>query len=356
MRVKSNFYYTQLPGSQTRELYYEILRGIQAHRNTARIQTANLTQDEVRQVLYAVEYDYPEFFYVRFFGEGCSTVRYGNGDLEIQFRYRFSSEEQKKKIAENQRFVQYILSHLPETAGQSSFTSALWLHDTLIRNIRYDNRAGEAGSDDSPDAYTILGGASSKTAVCAGISKLYQMLCEYVGIWCIYVSGKSRKDQKEGMESDGGRHAWNMIRIGRQYAYVDVTWDLQEDEREMPLSHAYFGMSDEQCTRRHIVEPRYPGIRFPKCQENNTLNYYIRKKSFIRSVRQLEQYIRKILQEKERKFSFQIDPGSIEHKILRSRIEAWMERYLTQEAKEVSGWSWRCNETMMVFDYVLRYK
>lgn len=356
MRVKSNFYYTQLPGAKPKELYYEILRGIKDHKNTARIQKADLTQEEVRQVLHAVEYDYPELFYVRLFGDGCSTTRYGNKDLEVEFQYRFPSQEQKKRIQENREFIRYILSHLPKEAKRSQYAAALWIHDTLIRNIRYDNHAFETGSEESPDAYTILGGASGKTAVCAGISKLYQMLCEYEGIWCIYVSGKNRKASKPEEDAEEGRHAWNMIRIDGQFAYVDVTWDLQEDEKEMPLSHAYFGMSDEQCGRRHKIEPRYPDIRLPRCQENNPLNYYIREKAFIRSFRQLERYVQKVVREKRRKFSFQMDPQGMDHSILRSRLEAWMKTYFTQEAKEISEWSWRYNEAMMVFDYVLRYK
>lgn len=353
---KVHFYYTQLPNPGTRKLYCRILDSVRKHDNAAKVEKAGLTQDEIMQVLYALEYDYPEFFYVNFFGEGCSILRYGNGDTEVRFCYRFSLDEQKKKIRENYNFIQYLTSHLPDSVKASKYETALWLHDLLIRNVCYDYGALTGGAEKEPDAYTILGGSRSKTAVCSGISKLYQILCEHEEIWCIYVTGHSRVVEQGNVEGSTGRHAWNMIGMNNTYAYVDVTWDLREGEKTMPLSHAYFGMSDGQCAKQREPEPKYPGIRLPACAENNPLNYYIRRKCLIRSFGQLGRYVREVIRRREKMFSFQIDPQGMNPLEVKRRTEDWMKKYLTKDTDQIACWSWRCNEIMLAFDYSLTYR
>ncbi len=353
---KVHFYYAQLSNFKSRELYYKILCSVQKHDNTAKVEKAGLTQDDVLVVLYALEYDYPELFYVNFFGEGCSITRYGNGDVEVRFRYRFSLEEQRKVIQENRSFIQYLVSHLPVSVKPSKYETALWLHDLLIRNICYNYDALTGGLEKEPDAYTILGGSRSKKAVCSGISKLYQILCEYEEIWCIYVTGYARTVKQGNVEGSVERHGWNMIGVDNAYAYVDVTWDLREGEKTMPLSHAYFGMSDGQCAKQHEPELKYPGMRLPACVENNPLNYYIRRKCRICSFGQLGQYIQEIIRQREKMFSFQINLQGEDPLAVKKRTVVWMKEYLTKEADQIASWSWRCNEIMLVFDYSLTYR
>lgn len=353
--MKTRFYYSQLTHPRAKELYDKILAAIKDRKTSAKVEMTNLKHEDGTRIIRAFEYDNPELFYVTFYGEDCGTVEYGNGDFEVRFRYLLSPEEEKKRIRDNQAFIDYLISHLPESVKRSKYETALWLHDTLIRNLTYDHEACDVGSEKKPDAYTIMGGISEKTAVCAGISKLYQMLCEQEGIWCIYVSGESVERTEDGKEETGERHAWNMIRLGKYYAYVDVTWDLKDDSDERMLQHTYFGMSDIQCRQKHVVKGGEFDGCLPRCVEHNPLNYYIQRGAYIRSFRQLEQFVQRMAQKKRRQFSFQMDPQGMDPQVLKERTQAWMgawiRKYMKEDGNTSLSWTWWSNVDMMVFEY-----
>ncbi len=75
----------------------------------------------------------------------------------------------------------------------------------------------QTGEDDQ----SIAGVFWKKSAVCAGYAGAVQYLLERLDIPCIYVDG-STKGSTEG-------HAWDIVKIGQEYYYVDATNGDQPD-------------------------------------------------------------------------------------------------------------------------------
>lgn len=73
-------------------------------------------------------------------------------------------------------------------------------HDYLIDHMRYDTRY-----------YNPYYAFSKGKGICMSYALAYQRILQEMKIPCIYVKGKN--------------HAWNMVKIGKWWYNVDVTWD-----------------------------------------------------------------------------------------------------------------------------------
>lgn len=98
--------------------------------------------------------------------------------------------------------------------GMTKLEKALVLHDYIIRNTTY------AKNNKQPYRLTEIGVFLKHKANCQGYSLAYGILMEKIGVPVQYVS------------SDEMSHMWNMIRIGKQWYHVDVTWDDPVDANE----------------------------------------------------------------------------------------------------------------------------
>ena len=122
--------------------------------------------------------------------------------------------------------------------GMTDYQKALALHDYLAHNVAYDNDTMDnyVGEEESyVSCYHLEGVFNYKTAVCAGFAKAYTVMCNIVGIPCIYVRG----------EKDGVMHAWNKILIENKWYVVDVTKDNEEVDDKRGASYIHFLISDE---------------------------------------------------------------------------------------------------------------
>lgn len=114
------------------------------------------------------------------------------------------------------------------------------IHDYLVKNCAYDESASEYGYD---DAYTAYGCLVKKTAVCQGYAGAFNLLAAKVGICSIAVPG----------EAGGGSHAWNYVKNGSKYRYIDVTWDdpVPDQGSKAAVSHIYFYRTQGQLELTH---------------------------------------------------------------------------------------------------------
>lgn len=65
--------------------------------------------------------------------------------------------------------------------------------------------------------YSLYGIICRKMGVCAGVAKAMCVLLERQNIECKYVSGDT---------TNGGRHAWNVVKLNGTWYMLDVTWNL----------------------------------------------------------------------------------------------------------------------------------
>lgn len=149
---------------------------------------------------------------------------------EVQVR---SLARKKKKNSsgdsELQRKIETIAGQCRQECSDDPWEQALWLHDWLTANARYD----ESASNRYKAAGVLLNGAG----VCQGYSLAYKALLEAVGI-------ESRLVESHSMD-----HTWNVVKLNGDWCHVDVTWD--DPAPGGNDSRAYFGLSDALMARDH---------------------------------------------------------------------------------------------------------
>lgn len=114
------------------------------------------------------------------------------------------------------------------------------IHDYLVRYCVYDEGMSTDGYDDS---YTAYGCLVKKRAVCQGYAAAFNLLAIKAGISSITVAG----------EAGGGSHAWNYVKVGSTYRYVDATWDDPLPDRgvEAGVPHKYFYVTQSFLAKNH---------------------------------------------------------------------------------------------------------
>ena len=109
-------------------------------------------------------------------------------------------------------------------------------------------------------------------SVCAGYSKAFQYILNRMGLFCTYITGTIR---------DGGDHGWNMVRIGENYYYVDVTWGDPvfanqmdgEGSQTRVTNYNYLCCTETgPCLKTHVPSDAVP---LPACTSDD-YNYYKR--------------------------------------------------------------------------------
>lgn len=114
------------------------------------------------------------------------------------------------------------------------------IHNYLVKNCVYDENARRYGYD---DAYTAYGCLVGKKAVCQGYAGAFNLLAAKAGICSIAVPG----------EAGGGSHAWNYVKNGGEYRYIDVTWDdpVPDQGAKAAVKQTYFYRTQAQLELTH---------------------------------------------------------------------------------------------------------
>lgn len=114
------------------------------------------------------------------------------------------------------------------------------IHDYLVKNCVYKEQVS-AGS--YHDAFTAYGCLIKKEAVCQGYAAAFNLLALKAGIRSIAVTG----------DAGGASHAWNYVKNGSSYYYIDVTWDdpVPDGGSRAKVMQDYFYLTQKQLEKKH---------------------------------------------------------------------------------------------------------
>lgn len=168
--------------------------------------------------------------------------------------YRESASQLKKVNKE----VKKVLSSLNLT-GKSRVEKLRLIHDYIAENVSYDKTLSR---------FTAYDGlvSSAHTTVCQGYALLYYKMCTDVGIPCRFVGGYG---------TTGGyriSHAWNLVKVGNKWYYVDVTWD-DTDRTDRPYVYEYFLVGSAHMALDHTLDSEYLTSIFKKKYPTSKKNY-----------------------------------------------------------------------------------
>ena len=201
------YYFKQLTEEEQR-VYRELLKGIRAREKEFYLTISD--DDSIDRSYHAVLKDHPEIFWVHN-REKIYKTTYSDSDYCVFTPgYTYTDSEIDEIQTAMEQSFQEVRALIPEDAGDYEKVRIVYTY--VIDHTQY-----QTGEDDQ----SIAGVFWKRSEVCAGYAGAVQYLLERLDIPCIYVDG-STKGSTEG-------HAWDIVKIGQEYYYVDATNGDQPD-------------------------------------------------------------------------------------------------------------------------------
>lgn len=252
------YYFKQLTEEEQR-VYRELLKGIRAREKEFYLTISD--DDSIDRSYHAVLKDHPEIFWVHN-REKIYKTTYSDSDYCVFTPgYTYTDSEIDEIQTAMEQSFQEVRALIPEDAGDYEKVRIVYTY--VIDHTQY-----QTGEDDQ----SIAGVFWKKSAVCTGYAGAVQYLLERLDIPCIYVDG-STKGSTEG-------HAWDIVKIGQEYYYVDATNGDQPDflngdaaqlEEHKTIIYDYLCPFPEEYEKTYTPSEE---LTVPACTAKN-LDFYV---------------------------------------------------------------------------------
>ena len=252
------YYFKQLTEEEQR-VYRELLKGIRAREKEFYLTISD--DDSIDRSYHAVLKDHPEIFWVHN-REKIYKTTYSDSDYCVFTPgYTYTDSEIDEIQTAMEQSFQEVRALIPEDAGDYEKVRIVYTY--VIDHTQY-----QTGEDDQ----SIAGVFWKKSAVCAGYAGAVQYLLERLDIPCIYVDG-STKGSTEG-------HAWDIVKIGQEYYYVDANNGDQPDflngdaaqlEEHKTIIYDYLCPFPEEYEKTYTPSEE---LTVPACTAKN-LDFYV---------------------------------------------------------------------------------
>ncbi|MFB9864215.1 transglutaminase domain-containing protein [Rufibacter immobilis] len=140
---------------------------------------------------------------------------YSNSTLNAQL-YEYSA----KAPATNQ--LEQLVAYLVKPTKSDKEKVEIFFY-WISQNIKYDLELESNGQRTWPDV-AVEKTLREKKTICSGYSLLLAAMCEEVGIECQVVNGYVQYYLEAKPSKIYSNHAWNAVKIGREWKLVDATW------------------------------------------------------------------------------------------------------------------------------------
>lgn len=255
--IDAGFHYYQLTAPQ-QKAYAQIVTACKEFESDIPLDKIDL--ESVYAVHYAVAYDHPEFFWMQNF-----TVRTLDGE-PVGIVYDIPSNAEEISQAIDEKTDQIIAQAPSDTYGKVKY-----FYEWIINNTDYQD------AENDQDITSVF---ITNKSVCAGYSRAFLYLCNKSGIEAAYVSG---------FTDENVPHAWNVVKVGDYYYWVDTTWGdpIFAQENTSILNYNFLCVSDEELFRNHVINHKVTTTSYtsedlfdyPKCPDDS-LNYYLQTGSY----------------------------------------------------------------------------
>jgi len=249
-------------------LYHTLLTELQGY--ATRITVDYDCSETILETFGRVCADHPELFWLNGSGSAQKTVKGNAVSVTLYPKEILSLVEILAAKEKMDRAAEEILAPIDPAMG--TYDKIRYVHDALVDRTEYDTAGAEAvgeGADfsllwKSSSAYGCL--AEGK-AVCSGYAAAFQLLLTKLEIPCIRVSGYDKQS--------GVAHEWNCVKLGRDWYYVDVTWDDPlfvggNEALANSRSYEYFMIPEETLLLTHVIEE---GQAVPICDREEYAYY-----------------------------------------------------------------------------------
>lgn len=158
-------------------------------------------------------------------GDTISSAVYYTDDCKM-----YTDEEEELRSTAANYFEENDID-----TNQPDAVVAKEIHDTLIKNVDYDEAVEHMDDDEPLDiAHTAYGSLVNGDAVCDGYSLGYEYLCDLAHIKSTVVDGYINNENKG--------HAWNMVYLSGEWYEIDTTWD------DDTSSTGYYNLTTDQMS------------------------------------------------------------------------------------------------------------
>jgi kyphoscoliosis peptidase len=120
------------------------------------------------------------------------------------------------------RTLDDLFAYISAYKCQNQYEQAWLIYVWITDNIEYNMVGLLSGNLGRNDPESVL---RTGLSVCEGFASLFERLCQVVGIECCKITGYSKAfGYSIGDKLTQTDHAWNTIKIGGKWFYVEATW------------------------------------------------------------------------------------------------------------------------------------
>ena len=270
-KVHTRYFYSRL-NEQEKKIYNKILEGWLNYKTDITLfgTYANVNFQVLLKKIYD---DNPELFYIdnEHFSLATSAMR-----TIVSMRLKYDV-----KTCETMKAGLFNLVEKVNKLCAGSKDKLKVIHDFIIDNVSYSHDIY------APNTHDVYGALVNGSAVCEGYARAFKLLCDSQDIACMIVIGTAVND---GCNPE--KHAWNMVKIGRNTYHIDPTWNCTT-KRLCGVS-IYYAVSDDLIGRNH----RWQETDYPKCCAKGNVETRIKK---INGPQELETFLYEMSKSKQKK-------------------------------------------------------
>ncbi|WMJ24374.1 transglutaminase domain-containing protein [Paludicola sp. MB14-C6] len=337
--ANSTYYFNQLD-EKLKKPYKDIVNACLSL--TEKVDIDRVSGDELSKVMVAIMRDYPGILWL---GNSYTFMKNIVGKTSVKLQFTMTKDQIDTALTKLNQSTTALLQDISPKLPDDE--KVLLAHDKLVETITYDLQAANQRN--------VYGGIVEKKATCEGYAKALQFLLLKMGIESTVVYGEANEP-----------HAWNLVRLGKDYYWVDATFDdrdLQNGGKY--LSREYMLITDQQLFRTHTISKDGTNWEIPKCDKQE-YNYFVKNGTLVKdtNVKAVQKLVRaqaqKAIRERTPAFQIQFETNKIAEVLVESSVQnGLLDNTIFIEASKYKGvtYTGRTYEAKTnVITFLLEYK